>query len=98
MTYTWPSEDGWPYPDDRPGVADLDSQLDEDTLMLRATPPHMWDSLSTLERRVVTAHYGLNGQAPRSMKELHLDLGLTRADVRDILAAGLAKLRTVLQA
>lgn len=105
MTYTWPAEDGWPYPDETgpDGRAaaepvDVDSLLDDDAMMLRATPPHMWDALSPLERQVVTDHYGLAGSPARSMKELHCDLQLTRAQVREVLASGLAKLRTTLEA
>jgi hypothetical protein len=33
---------------------------------------------------------------PRTMKELHNDLGVTRADLREALGSGLAKLRTQL--
>jgi DNA-directed RNA polymerase sigma subunit (sigma70/sigma32) len=94
MTYLWPSDEGWPYPDGEADVVDLDAGVDDDTLMLRATPPHLFDELDALERRVITAHYGLDGKPPRSMKELHADLGLTRAEVREALAGGLAKLRT----
>jgi DNA-directed RNA polymerase sigma subunit (sigma70/sigma32) len=42
---------------------------------------------------VVNSHYGLDGSPPRSMKELRHDLGLSKAEVRDTLAGGLAKLR-----
>ena len=48
------------------------------------------------ERKVITAHYGLEGQAPRTMKELHTEMGLPRAELRDVLGTGLAKLRTEL--
>ncbi|HEX2043655.1 MAG TPA: sigma factor-like helix-turn-helix DNA-binding protein [Acidimicrobiales bacterium] len=94
MTYLWPNEDGWPYPD---GVnretVDLDQSVDDDALVLRAAPPHLFDDLDPLERRVVRAHYGLDGSPPRSMKELRADLGLPRTEVREALASGLAKLR-----
>jgi DNA-directed RNA polymerase sigma subunit (sigma70/sigma32) len=91
-SYLWPSEDGWPYPDGRDDLA-ADEAFDDDALVLRAAPPHLFDDLDPLERRVVTAHYGLDGSPARSMKELHVDLGLSRAEVREALAGGLAKLR-----
>jgi DNA-directed RNA polymerase sigma subunit (sigma70/sigma32) len=97
MTYLWPSEDGWPYPDGATAEAvDLEQSVDDDALVLRAAPPHLFDGLDPLERRVVRAHYGLDGAPPRSMKELRTDLGLPRAEVREALARGLAKLRTQL--
>lgn len=98
MSYLWPTEDGWPYPDGGSDPADPASLPDDDLLMLRATPPHLFDRLDPMEMRVVTAHYGLDGSPPRTMKELHTDLGVTRAEVRDALAGGLAKLRTTLTA
>ncbi len=94
MSYLWPNEDGWPYPDSAADMADPDAGVDDDALLLKAAPPHLFDKLDPLERQVVTAHYGLDGSPPRSMKQLHTDLGLTRAEVREALAGGLAKLRT----
>ncbi len=92
-SYVWPSDDGWPYPDVEGEEASVDEAYDEDALVLRAAPPHLFDQLDPFELKVVTAHYGLDGSPPRSMKQLHTDLGLTRAAVRDALASGLAKLR-----
>ncbi len=94
MTYLWPNDDGWPYPDGRAGErVDLDQSVDDDALVLRAAPPHLFDHLDPLESQVVRAHYGLDGAPPRSMKELRGDLGLPRAEVREALVSGLAKLR-----
>ena len=97
-SYIWPNDDGWPYPDSAAEFADPDAGADDDALLLKAAPAHMLDRLEPLERHVVTAHYGLDGSPPRSMKELHVDLGLTRAEVRSALASGLAKLRSDLTA
>lgn len=97
MTYLWPSDEGWPYPDGGAEVEDPDAILDDDALVLRTMPPHLFDTLDPLERRVITSHYGLDGGPPRSMKQLHVDLGLSRAEVREALAGGLAKLRTTFQ-
>jgi len=92
-SYLLPSDDGWPYPDVDNEEVDFDELYDDDALVLRAAPPHLFDPLDPLERRVVTAHYGLDGSPPKSIKQLHTDLGITRAEVRDALAGGLAKLR-----
>ncbi len=94
MSYLWPNDDGWPYPDSGADLPDPSADVDDDALLLKAAPPHLFDELDPLERQVVTAHYGLDGSPPRSMKQLHTDLALTRAEVRDALAGGLAKLRT----
>lgn len=91
-------EGGWPYADGKTEQVDLDAMVDDDILSLRTTNAHLFDTLEPLERRVVTAHYGLDGAPARSMKELHADLGLTRAEVREALAGGLAKLRLHLNA
>ena len=45
---------------------------------------------------MITSRFGLDGAVPRTMKELHNDLGVTRADLREALGSGLAKLRTQL--
>ena len=93
-TFLWPAEDGWPYPDAGPELTDPSADPDEDLLSLHARCPHLFDGLDDLERQVIFRHYGLDGQPPRSMKELHADLGLSRAELRDALGAGLQKLRT----
>ena len=98
-SYLWPSDDGWPYPDGDEGrppaeeTVDYDA-FDDDALVLRAAPAHLFDILEPLERQVLTAHYGLDGSPPRSMKQLHTDLGMSRAEVRETLGSGLAKLRS----
>jgi DNA-directed RNA polymerase sigma subunit (sigma70/sigma32) len=94
--YLWP-EDGWPYPDTkRAETVDLDSTIDDDAMVVRGMGKRLFEFLDPLERQVITAHYGLDGSPPRTMKELHHELGLPRADLREALAAGLAKLRTTL--
>jgi len=93
-SYLWPNDEGWPYPDTGAEAIDLDATADDDVLSLRATPGHLFDLLDPLERKVITAHYGLEGQSPRTMKELHTEMGLPRAELRDVLGTGLAKLRT----
>ncbi|MGI8808661.1 MAG: hypothetical protein ACR2KK_12590 [Acidimicrobiales bacterium] len=93
--YLWP-EDGWPYPDSKAEVPDLDSDIDDDAMVVRGMGPRLFEFLEPLERQVIRSHYGLDGSPPRTMKELHHDLGLPRADLREALASGLAKLRTTL--
>ena len=98
MSSLYYGEGGWPYADGEPEEVDLNALVDDDVLSLRTTHAHLFDTLNPLERQVVTAHYGLDGTPARSMKELHGDLGLSRAEVREALAGGLAKLRLHLNA
>ncbi len=95
-SYLWP-EDGWPYPDSKAELPDLDSNIDEDAMVLRGLGTRLFEWLDPLERQVITAHYGLDGAPPRSMKELHHEMGMSRAEVREVLAGGLAKLRDTLR-
>jgi DNA-directed RNA polymerase sigma subunit (sigma70/sigma32) len=95
-SYLWPNDDGWPYPDSVGEWPDEAGDMDDDLLSLRAGPPHLFDDLDPLERKVITSRFGLDGATPRTMKELHNDLGVTRADLREALGSGLAKLRTQL--
>ena len=96
-SYLWPNDEGWPYPDTVGETVDLDATTDDDQLCLRTGPAQLFDHLNPLERAVITAHYGLEGQRARTMKQLHAEMGLPRAELRDVLGAGLAKLRTELQ-
>lgn len=97
-SFVWPAEDGWPYPDAAKEVADLSAESDDDLLSLKIPPPHLYDELDPIERKVITSHYGLNGEPARTMKQLHNELGLSRSDLRNVLGSGLQKLRTHLQA
>ena len=96
-SFLWPNEEGWPYPDTAGETVDLYATTDDDDFCLRAAPAQLFDHLDPLERKVITAHYGLEGQQPRTMKQLHAEMGLPRAELRDVLGTGLAKLRTELQ-
>ena len=93
--YLWP-EDGWPYPDSKPDLPDLAATIDDDAMVLRGMGTRLFEFLEPLERQVITSHYGLDGSPPRTMKELHHEMGLSRAELREALASGLAKLRTTL--
>lgn len=92
-TFVWPAEDGWPYPDDTAEVTDHTADLDDDLVSLHAGQLHLLDELDDAERRVVSAHYGLDGRPPRSMKELRNETGMSRTEVRQVLVSGLEKLR-----
>jgi DNA-directed RNA polymerase sigma subunit (sigma70/sigma32) len=94
MSSFWPSEDGWPYPDVEREEIDRGADLDEDLMSLRAGPPHLFDDLDPLERQVIAARFGLGGAPMRTMKELHAETGLPRADLRSALGSGLGKLRS----
>jgi DNA-directed RNA polymerase sigma subunit (sigma70/sigma32) len=96
------SEDGWPYRDDGDDAEDLEpidlrSDADDDLVALHALPPHALLELTSTERLVVSARFGLDGHQPRTLRELHDELGLSRERVRHALADGLDKLRGVLE-
>lgn len=97
-SYLWPGDTGWPTPvreEVEPfDVVDPEAELDVDALSLHAPPPHLFDDLTALERTVLGARFGIDGDRVRSMKQLHHELGLSRHEVRDALETGLAKLRS----
>lgn len=95
-TFLWPAEGGWPYPDTGVEISDPAADADDDLLSLVAAEPHLFDGLEPVEREVVVNHYGLDGRAARTMRELHADLGLSRAELRDVLGSALTKLRAQL--
>lgn len=97
-TFLWPAEGGWPYPDTGTELSDPAADADDDLLSLIAAEPHLFDGLEPVEREVVTSHYGLAGHSARTMRELHQDLGLSRAQLRDVLGSALGKLRVQLSA
>ncbi|MCL4421853.1 MAG: hypothetical protein M1115_01565 [Actinobacteria bacterium] len=94
----WPSEDGWPYPDEdgEGDIADPLSGIDEDTLLTRAEEHLLLDRLGPLEREVLIARFGLEGHKPCSMREVQLATGLSRHEVRLAVSSGLAKLRSAM--
>ena len=49
-SYLWPSEDGWPYPDQEGEQIDFSNEVDDDIVSLRASPAHLFDTLDPLER------------------------------------------------
>jgi DNA-directed RNA polymerase sigma subunit (sigma70/sigma32) len=93
-SYLWPNDDGWPYPDADRDLADEAADVDDDILALRAAPPQLFADLDPLERAVITSRFGLQGAPQRTMKQLHYDLGVPRADLREALGSALAKLRS----
>ncbi|MEA3075930.1 MAG: hypothetical protein QOF60_838 [Actinomycetota bacterium] len=88
----WAVEDGWPYPDALGDFVDVESGYDDELLSI-TNDSHLMDTLNPIEREVVAARFGLRGHEVRTMKQLHADLGLPRADLRLALGSGLAKLR-----
>ena len=92
-TFTWPSEDGWPYPDVEAELADPAAEPDDDLLSLRVPPPHLMDDLDPLEREVITARFGMNGHRVRSVHQLCTDTGNTPQAITAALGSGLEKLR-----
>lgn len=101
LTFTddvWPNEDGWPYADadaepDEVDPADPAADVDDDLVALHATGSHLFDGLDLLERTVLAARFGFDGGPGRSMRELQHQLGVPRAELRNALGDGLAKVR-----
>ena len=97
-SFPWPGDDGWPYRDSdglmADGAEDLAAAIDDDIVSLHAASRRAMAELDPLERQVIGARFGLEGTPIRSMKQLHADTGLPRADLRHALGSGLAKLRT----
>jgi DNA-directed RNA polymerase sigma subunit (sigma70/sigma32) len=95
-SFLWPSEDGWPYPDDDGELVDPAAGIDEDLVSVRILSDRALDDLEPLERLLIGARFGVGGQEIRSMKQLHADTGLSRSDLRASLGSGLTKLRAQL--
>lgn len=100
--YLWPGDPGWPAPEadttPLPEVSDPSGEIDLDAVCLHAARPHLLDDLSPLERTVLQARFGLDGVPVRSIKELHVELGLSRHQVREALETALSKVRNRLAA
>jgi DNA-directed RNA polymerase sigma subunit (sigma70/sigma32) len=91
----FPTDDGWPYPD----LGRFDPPADEpDVDALEMLGPHAFDNLEFAEREALFAHFGLQGRAPLSMKQLAPALGCTRAEARTLLGTAIDKLRVQLAA
>lgn len=74
-------------------VADLRGDTAARQLLARDEVHGLLSRLSAREREVVQSHYGLGRASPASYDELSVRLGLTKARVRQIEQAALAKLR-----
>ena len=70
-----------------------DTEPDLDALELQADQ-HAFDTLTPAERDAVMWRFGLDGGTPLSLKDLGPTLGCTRTEARDLLGAGIDKLRT----
>lgn len=95
------SEEGWPYPDGDddapPEPVDLWAQVDDDLVALHAMYSlHGHTGLTETERRVISAHFGLDGLEPRTLRQLHDELGYSPRHLRRTLHVGLLKLRGAL--
>jgi DNA-directed RNA polymerase sigma subunit (sigma70/sigma32) len=94
-----PTEDGWPYADglEGPSAIDVAGEADDDLLALRLDK-HLLDDLDPVERRVISASFGLDGVPLRTLPQLHDELGLPNAMLEGAMGSGLAKLRAHLRA
>lgn len=68
----------------------LEKQLEE---ALAAVLPRLPEQ----ERTILSAHYGLDGQAPRTLQEIGLSLGVTRERIRKIELRAIERARRLLQ-
>jgi hypothetical protein len=95
----WRSDEGWPYPDvdELEGTvhdpADLDAEPDEELLSLHGLGTHLLDGLSDAQRAVVAGRFGLDGRPARTMRQLQIELGLERPELRVLLGEALAVVR-----
>ncbi len=96
-SFIWPAEGGWPYPDGEMEAVDLSADVDDDLLSLTSPSSHVFDDLEPLERNVVSAHYGLNGQPARSVQQLQSEWGMPADALQAALGTGLGKLRSHLR-
>lgn len=98
-SFPWSGDDGWPYADSDGIAADYVEDfgaadaMDDDLVSLHALPPRVLASLDPLERQVINGRFGLDGTPVLSMRQLHQELGVPRADLRVALGSGLDKLR-----
>lgn len=92
------SEDGWPYPDDDDVVEPLEPvderfEPDDDLVALHTLDRAAVIDLTETERAVITCRFGFDGQPPRTLAQLHQQLGLPHSEIRLSLLQGLDKLR-----
>src|SRR4029453_628587 len=95
------SEDGWAYPDDddvaeQVEPIDLRSEAGAHLVALHCLPRRALADLTSDERLVIARRFGLDGQPPSTLTELHSELGMSRREIRLTLLEGLTKLRTQL--
>jgi len=91
----YPTDDGWPYPDQRAWEPVFADEIDLDALELRVDR-HAYADLTEAEYFAVACRYGLD-RRPYTMKELARELGCTHAEARDLLGGAIDKLRTRLR-
>ena len=87
-------EDGSDFYDIIPDVGSLspESSLDVENSNLRAALLSVIDTLSEVERTVITDYFGLNGEE-RTLQEIADDLELTKERVRQIKEKEIKKIR-----
>jgi hypothetical protein len=89
----FPTDDGWPYPDAT--GADLVAEV-PDLDALEFLGPHAFEVLTADEQHALFMHFGLQGHAAMSMKELAHALGCTRAEATALVGTAIDKMRVQL--
>jgi len=94
-TDSWGSEDGDENQSFESCIEDDQSGLPEDDLLAseeQAKALLLLEKIDPREAKVLKLHYGLDGQQPRTLKEIGESLGLTRERIRQIRRDALHKL------
>ncbi|HTL87451.1 MAG TPA: hypothetical protein VL856_19870 [Acidimicrobiia bacterium] len=89
----FPTDDGWPYPDQIGGELVADAP---DLDALEMLGPHSFDGLTAPERDALFLHFGLQGCDALSMKLLAPKLGCTRAEAAALVGSAIDKVRVQL--
>lgn len=88
-----PGEDGRSFADDLADPTSLDFAMPSDAGNLGESLRSVLSTLTEREQRIVSERFGLDGQAPRSLKEIGDELGLSAERVRQVQASVLERLR-----
>ena len=89
----FPTDDGWPYPDQ----TEIDLIADAPDLdALEMLGPHSFDGLTETERNALFMHFGLQGCDALPMKVLAPKLGCTRAEAAALVGSAIDKVRVQL--